>query len=187
MPFPSGGGMNQMMQQQMMSQQMMQQQQQQQQMMMDPYAGTCMASETMMPQMGYSQLPPGYPGMPGANMYNMGNNNMGMYGGNIGMPGVNICEDPLQSTCLPTPPPTPQYSAPVPYTPPPDVPGNYQEIGAQMGPNALTIRVHKDSCKIERIDNNGQNGVGNNNGGDGGNCCCTIENFGMKQKRTQNR
>lgn len=33
--------------------------------------------------------------------------------------------------------------------------GNYQEIGASMGNNSLTIRVHKDKNKIEAIDENG--------------------------------
>lgn len=49
---------------------------------------------------------------------------------------------------------------PVPCTPelpvtlPPtlhDSPGNYQEIGASMGGNALTIRVHKDKNKVEQV------------------------------------
>lgn len=34
---------------------------------------------------------------------------------------------------------------------PVDPPGNYQEIGASMGGNALTIRVHRDKAKIEQV------------------------------------
>lgn len=55
----------------------------------------------------------------------------------------------------------------------------YQEIGATMGGNALTIRVHKDSNKIEQLDD-----VGGDVGGDGG-CGCTIENFGKKKTEPQ--
>ncbi|ENN75523.1 hypothetical protein D910_10302 [Dendroctonus ponderosae] len=33
--------------------------------------------------------------------------------------------------------------------------GNYQEIGASMGGNSLTIRVHKDKGKLEPVDPNG--------------------------------
>lgn len=50
----------------------------------------------------------------------------------------------------------------------------YQEIGAKMGGNALTIRVHKDSNKIEQI-NDG-------NGADDADCSCTIDNFGKKKQ-----
>lgn len=32
--------------------------------------------------------------------------------------------------------------------------GNYQEIGASMGGNSLTIRVHKDKGKAEQVDPN---------------------------------
>lgn len=43
---------------------------------------------------------------------------------------------------------------PLPVGPP--VPeGNYQEIGASMGGNSLTIRVHKDKGKLESVDPNG--------------------------------
>lgn len=143
--------------------------------MMDPYAGTCMASDMPNQQMGFNQYPPGY---------NQQYGNMGMPGGN--MPVMNVCEDPLRSACLPASA-APEDSALVPYTPPPDVPGNYQEIGAQMGLNALTIRVHKDLCKVERIDDTQQNKGGYSGGNGGGNCCCTIENFGKQQKPTKNR
>lgn len=53
----------------------------------------------------------------------------------------------------------------------------YQEIGAQMGGNALTIRVHKDANKIEQLDDTGGNVT------DDGECGCTIENFGKKKKK----
>lgn len=36
-----------------------------------------------------------------------------------------------------------------------DLTGNYQEIGASMGNNSLTIRVHKDKNKIEAVDEQG--------------------------------
>lgn len=32
--------------------------------------------------------------------------------------------------------------------------GNYQEIGASMGGNSLTIRVHKDKNQVEQMDPN---------------------------------
>lgn len=48
----------------------------------------------------------------------------------------------------------------------------YEEIGAQMGGNALTIRVHKDKNHIEQIENNEQ--IAN----DG--CPCSIGNVGGK-------
>lgn len=160
------------MQQQMMQQQMMQQMMQQQMMqqqMMDPYAGTCMASDMpMMPQqMGYQQFPNASMPMSGY-----------MGGGGING-GADVCSDPRQSLCLPDPQ---NASTPASYAPPPDVPGNYQEIGAKMGPNALTIRVHKNMCKIEKVDDTTTDKDDAN-----GNCACTIENFGKKQKPTQNR
>lgn len=149
----------------MMQQQMMGPQQMMPPQMMDPYAGTCMASDMPM-QMpmgyqggGYSQQGGGYPQQGGYN---------------------TMCSDPLLSPCLPSP--TPPGVGQAAYSPPPDVPGNYQEIGAQMGPNALTIRVHKDTCKVEQVDNTNTNA---NPDGDG-NCSCTIENFG-KPKPKQNR
>lgn len=59
--------------------------------------------------------------------------------------------------------------------------GNYQEIGASMGNNSLTIRVHKDKNKIEAVDEEGNviddstsncpckpGRIGKRNGGGGG-------------------
>lgn len=55
----------------------------------------------------------------------------------------------------------------------------YQEIGAQMGGNALTIRVHKDSNKIEQVDDTGGNVT------DDGECGCTVANFGKKKGKQE--
>lgn len=52
--------------------------------------------------------------------------------------------------------------------------GAYQEIGAQMGGNALTIRVHKDKNKPEEDELT----VSSDDG-----CCCTVENYGKKKKK----
>jgi hypothetical protein len=48
----------------------------------------------------------------------------------------------------------PQFKAEIMGSPsaPPDPPGNYQEIGATMGGNALTIRVHRDKNRIEQVE-----------------------------------
>lgn len=50
-------------------------------------------------------------------------------------------------------PSVPCTPEPCPTSPPAlqDPPGNYQEIGASMGGNALTIRVHKDRNKVEQV------------------------------------
>lgn len=55
----------------------------------------------------------------------------------------------------------------------------YQEIGAQMGGNALTIRVHKDSNKIEQVDDTGGDVAD-------GECGCTVASFGKSKKAQQN-
>lgn len=141
-------------QQQMYPQQMYPPMYQQQQMMMDPYAGTCMASD-MMPM----QQPMGGPPR----------------GQCMGA----TCEDLQMSACLPQQAAGGQQGG-NPYQPPPDGPGNYQEIGAQMGPNALTIRVRKDGAKIEKIED------GKGAAGADGKCACTIENFGQPKPK-QNR
>ncbi|RZC38010.1 DUF4497 domain containing protein [Asbolus verrucosus] len=60
--------------------------------------------------------------------------------------------------------------------PPPDVPGNYQEIGASMGGNALTIRVHKDKNKIEQVDGSEASEAS---------CCCTPGNIGAKKNKKE--
>lgn len=61
--------------------------------------------------------------------------------------------------------------------PPEDPNAAYQEIGAQMGGNALTIRVHKEANKVEQLEDAA---------GDGGECGCTAENFG-KPRRSQQK
>lgn len=62
---------------------------------------------------------------------------------------------------------------------PEDPNASYQEIGAEMGGNALTIRVHKDANKIEQMDDTGGDVAD-------GECCCTVQNFGKKKKQEQN-
>lgn len=104
-----------------------------------------------------------------------------------GFPG-DFCSDPQNSPCLPQQPnpymqPAAQqmcYAPPKPACILPDEtpPGCYQEIGAQMGPNALTIRVHKDSGKVEKVEKSES---------EDGACSCTVENFGKKPPRKQNR
>ncbi|GJQ88032.1 hypothetical protein Trydic_g12956 [Trypoxylus dichotomus] len=73
------------------------------------------------------------------------------------------CSLPMETPCI-------ECSAPPPTRSPS---GAYQEIGAQMGGNALTIRVHKDKAKIEEYAET----VSSDDG-----CCCTVENFGKKKK-----
>ncbi|XP_064215052.1 uncharacterized protein LOC103313005 [Tribolium castaneum] len=71
----------------------------------------------------------------------------------------------------------PQFKAEVggsPSGPASDPPGNYQEIGASMGGNALTIRVHKDKNRIEQVDSV----VGSE-----GSCCCSPGNIGVKKQK----
>ncbi|XP_044253318.1 uncharacterized protein LOC123004224 [Tribolium madens] len=71
----------------------------------------------------------------------------------------------------------PQFKAEVggsPSGPASDPPGNYQEIGASMGGNALTIRVHKDKNRIEQVDSV----VGSE-----GSCCCSPSNVGAKKQK----
>lgn len=62
---------------------------------------------------------------------------------------------------------------------PEDPNASYQEIGAQMGGNALTIRVHKDSNKVEQVDDKGGDVAD-------GECGCTVGNLGKKKKTEQN-
>lgn len=63
----------------------------------------------------------------------------------------NECGYNPNAACLPPTgmgmPPMGQAGAPTPD-------GNYQEIGASMGGNSLTIRVHKDKGKAEQVDPN---------------------------------
>lgn len=55
----------------------------------------------------------------------------------------------FQTPCIECSMPPP---CPPPAPPAEDPNAAYQEIGAQMGNNALTIRVHKDSNRAERVD-----------------------------------
>lgn len=74
---------------------------------------------------------------------------MGGYGMGMGSPNSMVpCNECGGFTPLPTP--SAQVQSPVQQSPP----GNYQEIGASMGNNSLTIRVHKDN-KIENVSNEG--------------------------------
>lgn len=62
-------------------------------------------------------------------------------------------------------------------TPEPD--GNYQEIGASMGGNSLTIRVHKDKNKIEQVDPNASSTLDSNSEAE---CCCSQRQAGRKKQ-----
>ncbi|CAG9763279.1 unnamed protein product [Ceutorhynchus assimilis] len=67
----------------------------------------------------------------------------------------NECGFLPNAACLPPMGAMVNYSDPVGTTGPPGIPeGNYQEIGASMGGNSLTIRVHKDQGKAEQFDPN---------------------------------
>ncbi|KAF2893375.1 hypothetical protein ILUMI_12769 [Ignelater luminosus] len=55
-------------------------------------------------------------------------------------------------------------------------PGCYQEIGAQMGGNALTIRVHKDKNRLEQLDSGADVD-------DDTLCTCTPGNIGASKKK----
>lgn len=57
--------------------------------------------------------------------------------------------------------------------------GNYQEIGASMGGNTLTIRVHKDKNKVEQIDPNSPPSESSSEGG----CQCSPGKMGKKGRR----
>ncbi|CAH1990055.1 unnamed protein product [Acanthoscelides obtectus] len=61
--------------------------------------------------------------------------------------------------------------------------GNYQEIGASMGGNSLTIRVHKDKNKVEQVDPNAQMSMTVNEPDDG--CSCVMGRPGKKKKQEQ--
>lgn len=117
---------------------------------------------------GAMPTPPcGHPGMGTMGMGGMGMAmNMGMgYQRNMMTPCMD-CGNVPYAPCLPTNgydqhPNTPcdecvQDNDPPCYQDQQAEPeGNYQEIGASMGNNSLTIRVHKDKNKIEAVDDNG--------------------------------
>ncbi|KAJ8919890.1 hypothetical protein NQ315_006419 [Exocentrus adspersus] len=60
--------------------------------------------------------------------------------------------------------------------------GNYQEIGATMGGNTLTIRVHKDKNKVEQVDPYAASEASSDTG-----CCCAPGQVGKKKKKKQER
>nr|XP_023028347.1 uncharacterized protein LOC111516411 [Leptinotarsa decemlineata] len=62
----------------------------------------------------------------------------------------------------------------------PEPEGNYQEIGAAMGGNSLTIRVHKDKNKVEQVDPNASIGSGSSD-----RCICVPGKPGKKAKQEQ--
>nr|CAH7754758.1 unnamed protein product [Callosobruchus chinensis] len=59
--------------------------------------------------------------------------------------------------------------------------GNYQEIGASMGGNSLTIRVHKDKNKVEQVDPNAPMTLTEPDDG----CSCVMGRPGKKKKHEQ--
>ncbi|VEN40001.1 unnamed protein product [Callosobruchus maculatus] len=63
----------------------------------------------------------------------------------------------------------------------PEPKGNYQEIGASMGGNSLTIRVHKDKNKVEQVDPNAPMTVTEPDDG----CSCVMGRPGKKKKQEQ--
>ncbi|CAH1119625.1 unnamed protein product [Phaedon cochleariae] len=60
--------------------------------------------------------------------------------------------------------------------------GNYQEIGAAMGGNSLTIRVHKDKNKVEQLD---PNAPGGSIASDSNDCSCLPGRPGKKTRPGQ--
>ncbi|KAL1518273.1 hypothetical protein ABEB36_001918 [Hypothenemus hampei] len=79
---------------------------------------------------------------------------------NPALPPCMECGYSSDPICVSGVPAMSMYPTPSPR-PPPD--GNYQEIGASMGGNSLTIRVHKDKGKAEQVnlDDNCTCGSGN--------------------------
>ncbi|XP_050305122.1 uncharacterized protein LOC126742510 [Anthonomus grandis grandis] len=96
----------------------------------------------------------------------MGNQGTGLspYPGGLGiqtmMTPCNECGFVPNPACLPpmsmgmSSPNMGSYSPDYRSTPPQAPDGNYQEIGASMGGNSLTIRVHKEKGKLEQYDPN---------------------------------
>lgn len=112
--------------------------------------------------------PCGQPGM--MNSYGMpGMMGMGM------MPGMG---GPVQEQCSPS---CTGLTGPTGPSPPP--PGNYQEIGATLGTNTLTIRVHKNK-QIEPVPTeNDPNSPSNDNNS----CVCCPGAAAERKKRSENQ